>query len=169
LLELSDDTNLTIGPAYPFTSGTAAPVITSSTATISVAGAGDRVAAAWIDLQAGKRVVSIAMAPFSTRTAGAPIAASANTAVSRHYPHLVFDGAAFVLVWLEANGPSDAQIKLRRFDPNLAPVGATLDIGAASAVGLADFDVTVAGPNVYGVAAALNNGPQRLFYITCSN
>ena len=77
--------------------------------------------------------------------------------------------SATPLALAQSAGPSDAQIKLRRFDPNLAPVGATLDIGAASAVGLADFDVTVAGPNVYGVAAALNNGPQRLFYITCSN
>jgi hypothetical protein len=167
LLEMSDDTNLTVGAMHAFTSGTASPVVGSGAATISVAGAGDRVAVAWVDLQGGKRVVTLALVPFSTGTAGAPVPAS-TSAVTKYYPHLVFDGAAFAVAWLEANGPSDSQIMLRRFDTNLAPVGAPITVGSSGAVGLGDLDIAAAGPNAYGIAAAGSNSTQQLFTITCN-
>src|SRR4029079_14666598 len=62
LLEMSDDMNLTSQP-YPFTSGNAAPLVGIGGATISVAGVGDRVDVAWIDVQGTRRVVTVAMAP----------------------------------------------------------------------------------------------------------
>ena len=166
LLELSDDMNLTSQP-YPFTSGSASPVVGSGGATISVAGAGDRVAVAWVDLQGGRRVVTVAMAPLDTQMVGAPVPAS-TSAVTKYYPHLVYDGVAFALAWLEASGPSDSQIMLRRFDANLTPVGAALNVGSAGAVVLADFDIAAAGPNVYGIAAAGTASTQQLFYVTCN-
>ena len=63
--------------------------------------------------------------PFSSGPAGAPVPAS-TSAVTKSYPHLVFDGVAFAVAWLEANGLSDSQIVLRRFDTNLTPVGAPI-------------------------------------------
>jgi hypothetical protein len=169
LLELSDDTNLTVGAMQEFTSGSASPVVGSGGATISVAGAGDRVAAAWVDLQAGKRVVTLALVPLplSTGTAGAPVPASTSTA-SKSYPHLVFDGAAFAVAWLEGSGVGDSQIMLRRFDTSLTPVGGPITVGSPGAVGIGDFDIAAAGPNAYGIAAAGSTSTQLLFTITCN-
>jgi hypothetical protein len=167
LLELSDDTNLTPGMTYAFTSGTAVPVVGSGAATISVAGAGDRVAVAWVDLQGGRRVVTLALVPLGTRMANAPVPAS-TSAATKYYPHLVFDGAAFAVAWLEGNAANDAQIMLRRFDRNLIPVGAPLNVGSAGAVALGDFDIAAAGPNVYGIAASGSTTKQQLFYIVCN-
>jgi hypothetical protein len=166
LLEVADDMNLMSGP-YPFTSGSAAPVVGSSGATMSVAGAGDRVAVAWVDLQGGRRVVTAALVPLKTQAVGAPVPAS-TSAVTKYYPHLVFDGVAFALAWLEASSSSDSQIVLRRFDTNLTPVGAPLNVGPAGAVGLGDFDIAAAGPNAYGIAAAGPTSTQQLFYVICN-
>jgi hypothetical protein len=167
LLEMSDDTNLTVDKMYAFTSGSAVPVVGSGAATISVAGGGDRVAVAWVDLQGGRRVVTLAVVPFSSRTAAAPVPASTSTA-TKYYPHLVFDGAAFAVAWLEGSSATDSQIVLRRFDANLTPVGAPFDVGSAGAVGLGDFDIAAAGPNAYGIAAAGASSTQQLFYVTCN-
>jgi hypothetical protein len=166
LLELSDDTNLTVDAMHAFTSGSASPVVGSGGATISVAGASDRAAVAWVDLQGGKRVVTLALVPFGAGSTGAPVPASTST-VTKYYPHVVFDGAAFAVAWLEASGSSDSQIMLRRFYTNLTPVGAAITVGSAGAVGLADFDIAAAGPNAYGIAAAGANSTQQLFTITC--
>lgn len=168
LLELSDDMNLTVGASYPFTSGNAVPLVGIVGSTISVAGAGDRVAVGWIDVQGSRRVATVAMAPLNTQTVGAPVPAS-TSAATKYYPHLVFDGAAFALAWLEASSSNDSQIVLRRFDTNLAPIGAALNVGTAGVVGLGDFDLVAAGPNVYGIAASGGTLPQQLFYVTCSN
>ena len=167
LLELSDDTNLTVGMMYAFTSGSASPVVGSGAATISVAGAGDRVAVAWVDLQGGKRVITLALVPFSTRTPAAPVAAS-TSAATKYYPHLVFDGAAFAVAWLEGSSAGDSQLMLRRFDTSLTPVGGPITVGSPGAVGLGDFDIAAAGPNAYGIAAAGSTSTQQLFYITCN-
>ena len=168
LLELSDDTNLTVGAMHAFTSGSASPVVGSGGATISVAGAGDRVAVAWVDLQGGKRVVTLALlVPFSSGTAGAPVPASTSTA-SKSYPHLVFDGAAFAVAWLEGSGVGDSQIMLQRFDTSLTPVGGPIAVGSPGAVGIGDFDIAAAGPNAYGIAAAGSSSTQLLFTITCN-
>jgi hypothetical protein len=169
LLELSDDTNLTVGAMHAFTSGSDSPVVGNGGATISVAGAGDRVAVAWVDLQGGKRVVTLALVPvpFGTGTAGAPVPASTSTA-SKSYPHLVFDGAAFAVAWLEGSGVGDSQIMLRRFNTSLTPVGGPITVGSPGAVGIGDFDIAAAGPNAYGIAAAGSSSTQQLFTITCN-
>jgi hypothetical protein len=169
LLELSDDSTLQLGVTRPFTSGTAAPVVGSSGATIALAGAVDRVAVAWVDLQSAHRVITVAALPLGTGTATTSVAASASTMTNRYYPHVVFDGASFTVAWLEASsGVSDSQIVIRRFDTNLTPVGTPLSVGVGASVGLGDFGLTAAGPNVYGVATAISGGTQRLFVITCT-
>ena len=167
LLELSDDTNLTVDAMYTFTSGSASPVVGSGGATISVAGASDRVAVAWVDLQAGRRVVTLALVPFSSGMAGAPVPAS-TSAATKSYPHLVFDGAAFAVAWLEGSSAGDSQIMLRRFYTSLTPVGGPITVGSPGAVGLGDFDIAAAGPNAYGIAAAGATSTQQLFYVTCN-
>ena len=168
LLELSDDTNLTVGAMHAFTSGSASPVVGSGGATISVAGAGDRVAVAWVDLQGGKRVVTLALVPFSTGMAGAPVPAS-TSAATKSYPHLVFDGAAFAVAWLEGSGAerfADHAPALRH-EPDAGGRDPST-VGSAGAVGLGDFDIAAAGPNAYGIAAAGATSTQQLFYITCN-
>ena len=65
---------------------------------------------------------------------GAPVPAS-TSAATKYYPHLVFDGAAFAVAWLEGSSAGDSQIMLRRFDTNLTPVGAPFTVGSAGAVG----------------------------------
>jgi hypothetical protein len=167
LVELSD-TDLTFQSSHPFTTSTNAPVVGSSTATMSIAGAVDLVAVAWIDLQSGRREVWIAVYSLKTSALVVSMQASVSSTTPKYYPHVVFDGAAFALAWLEANGSSDAQLKLRRFEPSLMPVAAPMNVGPAGMVSLGDFDLTEAGANVYGVADALSTSTQALFVIMCN-
>jgi hypothetical protein len=162
------DTDLTFESSHPFTGSNNAPVVGSSAATMSVAGGGDSVAVAWIDLQSGRRETWIAVYSVKTNALVASMQASVSSSAPKYYPHVVFDGAAFVLAWLEATGPSDSQLKLRRFAPDLTPVAAPMNVGPAGMIGLGDFDLTDAGANVYGVAAALFASTQALFYIICN-
>src|SRR5262249_12679453 len=96
LLELSD-TNLTVGQGYPFTGGSDLPTVGASSATMSVAGAHDRVGVAWIDSQSGTREIRVALLSLTGRTVQAAVQASKESTTLKGYPHLVFDGAAFAL------------------------------------------------------------------------
>jgi hypothetical protein len=166
LVELLD-TNLTVDSWHPFTGSGNSPVVGSGAATMSVAGAGDRVAVAWIDLQSARREAWIAVYSVSSNTLVASSQASVSSATPKYYPHVVFDGAAFAMAWLEGTSTNDAQIKLRRYETNLTAVASTLTVAQAGTVGLGDFGLTDGGANVYGVAAALAGSTQGLFTITC--
>ena len=137
------------------------------TALIRVIAAGDDVAVAWIDLQSARREVWIALYSVKNDALVLSGQASVSSATPKYYPHVVFDGAAFALAWLEGTSSADTQLKLRRFDTNLAPVAGAMNVGQAGLVGLGDFGLTDAGANVYGVAAALSASTQALFTVTC--
>jgi hypothetical protein len=168
LLEL-DDTNLTPGTKYRFTGGTDLPTIGASGATVSIARAGDRVAVAWVDSQSTTREVWIATVSLTDKMRLAEVQASVESMPLKSYPHVVFDGAAFVLVWLEGDAQNASRLKLARFDINLVPVGTgPMNVGPANQVTLADIDVAAAAQNVYGVVASISTSTKQLFYITCN-
>jgi hypothetical protein len=169
LLELTDDTNLTAGAGYPFTSAGDSPIAGASGATISIAGAGDRVAVAWIDSQTGTREVRIAVLSLNDRAVLNAVQASTESSTTKSYPHVVYDGAAFVLAWVEGDVQQSSRIKLARFDANLAAVtAAPMNVGAAGVVTLADIDVAAAGANATGIAAAGSGVTQLMYTVTCN-
>jgi hypothetical protein len=168
LIELPD-TNVTPGQGYAFTRGADAPTVGASGATMSIAGAGDRVAVAWVDSQTGTREVRIAVVSLNVGSFYGDVQASTESTTTKSYPHVVFDGAAFAVVWIEGNAATNSQIKLARFDANLVPVGAApLNIGGIAGANLGDLDIAAAGPNAYGIAAAGSGTTQQLFYVTCN-
>jgi hypothetical protein len=170
LLELSD-TNLTVGQGYPFTGGSDLPTIGTPSATIAIAGAGDRVAVAWIDSQTGSREIRVALLSLTSRTVMAALQASTESPVLKSYPRVIFDGAAFALAWLEGSAGPESQIKLARFDADLAPLAATpMNVGNVGAVSLGGLDIAAVDRNIYGVAGQSASGmqQQQLFYVTCN-
>jgi hypothetical protein len=167
LLELSD-TNLTVGPGYPFTAGADSPTIGAQGATMSIAGAGDRVAVAWVDSQSGTREIWIATISLANHARLAVVKVSTESPTTKGYPHVVYDGAAFALTWIEGDGTSTSRIRLARLDVNLLPIASPTNVSAVGAVTIADIDITAAGANAYGIVAAGANTTQLLYYVTCN-
>jgi hypothetical protein len=166
--DLGDDRNFT------FTRPGDAPVIGVAGATISVAGGADRFAVAWIDGQGcsgctSGRELYLALFDSTGSTLLAKVHASDATPTPKSYPHLVFDGRSFVAVWSEYVSTTDAAVKLRRFDQNLAPLGPPLDLTAGAAHRpLGDLDLAAAAPNDYGVALTLFTETHQFIHVTCS-
>jgi hypothetical protein len=170
LLELSD-TNLTVGQGYPFTGSGDLPTIGTPSATISIAGAGDRIAVAWIDSHTGTREIRIALLSLTGRTVQAAVQASTESSVLKSFPHVIFDGAAFALTWLEGSAGPDSQILLARYDADLTPLAAApTNIGSMGAASLGGLDIAALDRNIYGIAAQAASGgqQQQLFYVTCN-
>ena len=169
LLELRD-ADLVVGNRYTFTDSGAAPGVGNVTLTIAVAGADDRAAVAWIDTRGGVREVRISTVSL---TGASPLktvmASAAGSSVTKSHPHVVFDGAAFALTWIEGDSQPNAQLKLARFDLNLTPVGTTpMNVGVSGVLGLGDIDIAAAGSNAYGIVGAGFDNTKKLFHVRCN-
>ena len=159
------------GREVPVHGGGASPVVGSGGATMSVAGASDRVAVAWVDLQTGTREVCIAVVSLQHRTARRrPSRRASEHDDQVAYPHVVFDGAAFALAWLEGSGTERYR---RSSSPASTPTWRRWATAhdrrqRRRASASATSTSPPPGPNVYGIAAAGATSTQQLFNVTCN-
>jgi hypothetical protein len=139
---------------------------------LSVAGAGDGVAVAWIDGQrcTGCSVpeVFLAVLGLDGRRLG-ETQVSVPSSTPKYFPHVVFDGQALAVAWLEWLDTTQAAVKLRRFDLSPAPVAAALDVAPVAALlSLGDIGFDAAGPGEYGVAMLVFTSTQFFTHVTCT-
>jgi hypothetical protein len=139
-----------------------------------VTGAAGAVAMAWTDLQACpgcvvREVFLTVVGPAGGRPSG-EIQVSEASSTPKSYPHVVFDGQAIAVAWLEYLSQTSSTVKLRRFSPTLQPLGPPLDVapGGVSRPLDADIDMVAAGPGDYGIAIAVTNGRQSFSHVTCT-
>jgi hypothetical protein len=93
---------------------------------------------------------------------------SAPSGATKSFPHVVYDGAAISVAWLEFTSISDSQIKLRRFDAARTPVAPAINIGQRGTAALGDFGLAAAGVGDYGIAFGLSGGTQTLAHVICT-
>ena len=170
IYELADG-DLGPGRTLPFTAAPDLPVVGSGAATVAVAAVGRGIAVAWLDAQscAGctAREVFLATLDSNGNRVG-EVQVSAPSSATKSYPHLVFDGAAITVAWLEYSGLPDAQIKLRRFNGAGVPVAPAMNIGVRGTAALGDLGLAAAGIGDYGIAYGLSSGTQTLAHVTCT-
>src|SRR6185436_4763080 len=90
------DAALAPGASFPFTTTIDSPVVGVGGATVSVAGAGDRVAVAWADRRActgcsGREIFLVLVDASGARTSG-EVQVSAPSDTPKGFPRVVFDG-----------------------------------------------------------------------------
>jgi hypothetical protein len=164
--------DLALGASFPFTDTGDAPAIGSAAATLSVAGVGDKLAVVWTNLCSLCSVREVFLTVVGA-TGGRPfgeVQVSEPSTIAKDYPHVVFDGQTLAVAWLEFESAQVSRVRLRRFDPTLAPVGTALDVGppGGNKPGFNDIDLVAPGPGEYGVAMALAGDRQSFTHITCS-
>jgi hypothetical protein len=170
------DAALAPGVAFAFTDRTDQPVLGIAGAGVSVAGLGttDQVAVAWVDGQScsGCSGLEVFLALWHTNgsAAVAQVQVSAPSQIQKRFPHVVFDGSAIAVAWLEFESTTRAAVKLRRFDPMLRPVGDVLDVGPAGTPQpvLADIGLCAAAPGEYGVVMSLFAAKQSFTHVICT-
>ena len=170
-----DDATLMASAPLVFTAAGDAPVVGSAGATTAVAGMGDLTAIVWTDAQScadcsGREIFLTVVDAAGNRPYG-QVQVSAPSNVGKSFPHVVFDGQALAVAWLEFTSATSSSAKLRRFDRSLAPLGAPLDVappGSPRPV-LGDLGLTVGtGPGDYGVTMLLFTGKQSFTRVTCT-
>jgi hypothetical protein len=170
------DGDLASGVQFDFTDRTDQPVVGIAGASVSVAGIGTtgQVAVAWVDGQscAGCSGLEVFLALWRTNgsAAVAQVQVSAPSQIQKRFPHVVFDGSAIAVAWLEYESTTRAAVKLRRYDLSLRPVGDTLDVGPAGAPQpvLADIGLCAAAPGEYGVVMSLFAAKQSFTHVICT-
>jgi hypothetical protein len=168
------DADLNFDRTFSFTPDGSAPNFSAAGATLSVAGARDRLAVAWIDGQtcapcksAREVFLSLVNPANGTVVASTHVSASGSSS-PKLFPHVAFDGASFAVVWEEDDGAS-SRVLLRRFDAGLAPIGAITDVGAgAPARPVGDIDLVADGRNVFGVAMTAAGHPHQFTHVVCN-
>jgi hypothetical protein len=170
------DAALGPGLTFDFTDRTDQPVLGIAGASVSVAGIGTtgQVAVAWVDGQscAGCSGLEVFLALWQTNGSAAvgQVPVSAPSQIQKRYPHVVFDGSAIAVAWLEYESTTRAAVKLRRYDLALGPVGDTLDVGPGGPPQpvLADIGLCAAAPGEYGVAMSLFAAKQSFTHVICT-
>jgi hypothetical protein len=168
------DVDLGFDRPFAFSTDGATPV-TAAGATVSVAGAGDRLAVAWIDgrpcptCKTGREVFLGTVDARSGVMSPSLHVSASDGALPKLFPHLVWDGASYAVIWQEYQSPAVSRVMLRRFDPQLRPLGAIVDLSAgAPARPVGDIDLVVEARNVYGVAMTPHLGAHHFTRVTCS-
>ncbi len=132
---------------------------------------GGGIAVAWLDAQSCSgcttREVFLATLDTNGNRLG-EVQVSAPSTATKSYPHVVFDGAAIAVAWLEYSGLGDSQIKLRRFDAARVPVAPAMNISARGTAALGDLGLAAAGVGDYGIAYGLSSGTQTLAHVICT-
>jgi hypothetical protein len=169
------DVDLGFDRPLAFTADGALPMHAVGGATVSVAGAGDRLAVAWIDglpcpACKSSREVYLATVEVRTGVASRPIHVSASdSTMPKLFPHVVWDGASYAVAWEEYASPQMSRVMLRRFDPALRPLGEIVDASAtAPARPSGDIALVVEDRNRYGVAMTPHLDAHHFTRITCT-
>jgi hypothetical protein len=165
------DADLGVGRAVAFTAAPDIPLVGSGAATIAVTAARGGMAVVWLDGQsctgcAGREVFLATVDSNGNRLGEVQV--SAGGSATKSFPHVVFDGAAIAVAWLEFTSIADSQIKLRRFDAARVPVAPAMNIGPRGTASLGDLGIAAAGTGDYGVAFGLSGGTQNLAHVTCT-
>ena len=169
------DVDLGFDRPAAFTGAGAMPVSTLAGATVSVAGAGDRLAVAWIDGQpcpACKTRREVWLATLDARTGAllrATHVSASDSSLPKLFPHVVFDGASYAVAWEEYDSQFSSRVLVRRFDAELRPLGDLVDASAAGpARPSGDIDLVVEDRNRYALAFTPYLGPHHFTRITCT-
>jgi hypothetical protein len=166
------DADLGFDRSFSFTSDGSMPVFTGAGATMAVAGAGDRFAIVWIDAQPcpacmSNREVFLSLVTANGAVTTTHVSASGST-LAKSFPHVAFDGTSYAVIWEESDGGS-SRVMFRRFDADLRPLGALVDLSAsAPARPVGDIDLVAESRNSYGVVVTPLARAHHFTRITCS-
>jgi len=165
------EADLGVGRAFAFTATPDLPLVGSGAATIAIAAARGGMAVVWLDAQscsgcAGREVFLATLDANGNRLGEVQV--SAGGTITKSFPHVVFDGAAIAVAWLEFTSIADPQIKLRRFDAAGVPVAPAMNIGQRGSPSLGDLGLAAAGIGDYGIAFGISGGTQALAHVTCT-
>jgi hypothetical protein len=168
--------DLALGAGAPFTGASDAPSTGAAGEGVSLAAMdGGRVAVAWTDAQrcagcSGREifVTVVDLGNGAGRPAG-EVQASMSSTTLKSFPHIVFDGQALAVAWLEFLDSQHSQVMFRRFDPALMPLGPILPVGPLSGAApqSGDIGLVSAGLGEYGVVMWLFLGTQAFTHVIC--
>jgi hypothetical protein len=168
------DADLNFDRSFSFTPDGSVPVFSAAGATLSVAGARDRFAVAWIDGRAcaeckSAREVFLALVnPANGTVIDSTLVSASGSATPKSFPHVAFDGASYAVVWEEYETGA-SRVMFRRFDGALQPLGAIVDLSAgAPARPVGDIDIVVHSRNHYGVVMTPFVSAHHFTRVDCS-
>jgi hypothetical protein len=173
-----DPTTLTdTTDAFKFTALGSSDAPTQQPDVVSVAaGASGNLGVVWLDSRTSNPEIFITAVDAKLHTrVGSELQVSTTSAETKYRPQIVYDGAAFVVTWIETMGAGTYHIFLRRFDAAtltpLVPLTTAAKCITCAGFGHAIRDaygLAVAGPDDYGVAYLNSSANKQYFiHVTC--